>query len=163
MCLNVNGMLAEKLECENGVRQCVQQYDFVFISEAWTNESSSVDIEGFKSYCKHRKRRKRAKRDSGGVVAYVKEEYVNRVHEEEWDYEDGLCFELDKAFFGLKEDIFVLCVYMKPNASSRECINVDVDCYDVLEEKLADVSDRGGVIVMGDMNARTGEKEECDR
>ena len=161
MCLNVNGMLAEKLECENGVRQCVQQYDFVFISEAWTNESSSVDIEGFKSYCKHRKRRKRAKRDSGGVVAYVKEEYVNRVHEEEWDYEDGLCFELDKAFFGLKEDIFVLCVYMKPNASSRECINVDVDCYDVLEEKLADVSDRGGVIVMGDMNARTGEKEEC--
>ena len=61
MCLNVNGVLAEKLECENSVRQCIEMYDFIFISETRTNETSSVDIDGFKSFCKHRKRRKNAR------------------------------------------------------------------------------------------------------
>ena len=161
MCLNVNGVLAEKLECENSVRQCIEMYDFIFISETWTNETSSVDIDGFKSFCKHRKRRKNARRDSGGLVVYVREKFVNGIHEEEWNNEDGLCFRLDKSFFGWEEDVFAVCVYMRPSGSSRDCVNVDVDCYDILEEQLAHLCDRGGIIVMGDMNARTGVKAEC--
>ena len=154
-------MLGEKLESENGLYQRVVMYDFVFISETWTNESCSIGISGFKNFCKHRERRKNAKRDSGGLVVYVKESIEGGVHVEEWDFEDGMCFRLDGVFFGWKEDIFILCVYMRPKSSTRECVNVDVDCYDMLEEQLACVTDRGGVIVMGDLNARTGEKEEC--
>lgn len=38
---------------------------------------------------------------------------------------------------------------MRQKESTRECINIDIDCYDMLEEQLARVTDRGGVIVMG--------------
>ena len=50
---------------------------------------------------------------------------------------------------------------MRQKESTRECINIDIDCYDMLEEQLARVTDRRGVIVMGNMNARTGKQREC--
>ena len=161
MCLNVNGSLVDKLESENGLYQCAQEYDCVFISEAWTNESSNVDMNGFRSFCKHRKRKRTAKRDSGGIVVYFREDIAKGVHEEEWDNEDAMCFRLDRQVFGWSEDMFLLCVYMRPSTSTREGMNLDMNCYDLLEEQLAKVSERGGVIVMGDMNGRTGEKQEC--
>ena len=111
MCLNVNGVFAEKLECENGVRQCIEMYDFIFISETWTNECSTVDIDGFKSFCKNRKRRKNAKRDSGGLVVYVREKFANGIHEEDWDYEDGMCFRLNKSFLDGRK-MCLQCVYI---------------------------------------------------
>ena len=161
MCLNVNGSLVDKLESENGLYQCVQKYDCVFFSETWTNESSNLDMDGFKCFSKHRKRKRRAKRDSGGVVVYFRDEVASGVYEEEWDCEDAMCFRLDRRVFGWKKDMFLLCVYMRPNSSTREGMNVNMNCYDLLEEQLARVSERGSVIVMGDMNGRTGEKQEC--
>ena len=112
MSLNVNGMLSEKLECENGLRKCAQMYDFVFISECWTNEYSNVEINGFKSYGEPRERRKNTKRESGGLVVYVKENIKNGVHEEKWNNEDGMCFRLDGAFFWLERRyIYFMFVY----------------------------------------------------
>ena len=54
----MNGSLVEKLEGANGMFETVQNYDCVFMSETWTNESSNVDMNGFVSFCKHRKRKK---------------------------------------------------------------------------------------------------------
>ena len=156
MSLNLNGMLAEKLEGENGLKECIGKYDCAFISETWTNEFSSIDIKGYVKYCKHRKRRENAKRDSGGLVVYFKEHMNKGVKELEWDNEDGMCFKLDKNVFGWKEDVYLLTVYMRPSNSTRECVNEDIDCYEKLEEQLARVSYLGGVLVMGDMNARNG-------
>ena len=158
----MNGSLVDKLEGESGLYECIQKYDCVFMSETWTNESCDVDVKGFISFCKHRKRKKRAKRDSGGLVVYFKENIANGVHEEKWDdFEDGLCFRLDKDIFGWEEDIYLFCVYMRPNASTREGVNIDMNCYDMLEDQLARMSQKGGIIVVGDMNARTAQKQEC--
>ena len=66
-----------------------------------------------------------------------------------------------KIFFGWSENVFLLFVYMRPFSSTREDINTEGNCYERLEEQLARVSDRGNVIVAGDMNARIGEREEC--
>ena len=59
----MNGSLVEKLEGANGMFETVQNYDSVFMSETWTNERSNVDKNGFVSFCKHRKRKKTAKRE----------------------------------------------------------------------------------------------------
>ena len=160
MSLNVNGMFAEKLESESGLKKFIEKYDCVFVSETWTNKYSNIDIEGYVKYCKHRKRRKHAKRDSGGLVVYFKENLDKGVEELDWDNEDGMCFKLDRNVFGMKEDLFILTVYMRSSTSTRECVNEDIDCYEKLEEQIACVSDLGAVLIMGDMNARTGEKTE---
>ena len=79
----------------------------------------------------------------------------------DWDFEDGMCFKLDKNFFKMTEDIFLLCVYMRSNASTREDVSDGLNCYDVLCDQIASVSEHGGVIVVGDFNARSGVRNEC--
>ena len=99
--LNVHGSLDVKVGMSDFVR-CVNKYDVFFVSEAWTNESSVIELENFvKPICKHRKRKKSGKRDSGGLCCYFKPEVIRGVTEVEWDYEDGMLFKLDKDFFWL--------------------------------------------------------------
>ena len=147
MSLNVNGSFVDKMECENGLKQCVQMYDFIFISETWTNKHSNVSLDGYKPYCKHRKRKKGAKRDSGGLVVYIREDKIGGVEQVGWDFEDGMCFKLDKLFFGWSEDIYLLCVYMRSAKSTRESMNVDLDCYQVLEDQLAYLKGKGVLLL----------------
>ena len=44
MSLNVNGMFAEKLESESGLKKCIERYDCAFVSETQTNKFSNIDI-----------------------------------------------------------------------------------------------------------------------
>ena len=85
--------------------------DIVLFSETWTNEHSSVNIDDFVVYSKHRVRKRNAKRDSGGLVCYFREKVAHGVKELKWDdYEDGLCFKLDKNVFGWENDVILLFV-----------------------------------------------------
>ena len=79
----------------------------------------------------------------------------------QWDYEDGICFKLDKEYFGWDEHVFLVFVYMRPNTSTRNDLHDGANCYDLLLDQLSKVSDQGGVVIAGDMNARTGEREDC--
>ena len=160
MCLNVHGSLGMKLECDEFV-ESVRQYDIVLLCETWTNEENEPVLNGYVCFGKYRRRKKRAKRDSGGLVCFVRESVSKGVTIENWDYEDGMCMKLDKECFGWVEDLFLLLVYMRASSSTREDVNTSGNCYDNVIDQIARVSDRGGVIVAGDMNARIGEREEC--
>ena len=89
-------------------------------------------------------RGKTAKRDSGGIVVYFKEDVVKGVQEIRWNYDDGICLKFDKFVFGWERDIYLLCVYMGSNTSTREGVNIDMNCYDMLEEQLSVMSKKGG-------------------
>ena len=136
--------------------------DIVMLCESWTSECSDLNVEGYaEPFCKHRKRKKGAKTDSGGIVCYFRNEIVQGITEIEWNFEDGMCFKLDKHFFNMTDDVFLLCVYMRSNTSTREDINDGLNCYDILYEQVAKFSRQGGLIVVGDFNARSGVREEC--
>ena len=141
---------------------CVNMYDVVFISETWANEMSEIGIEGFSQpFCKFRKRKRFAKRDSGGLSVYFRKEFIAGVEEIEWVFEDGLLFKLKGSFFGWTEDIYLFCVYMRSDRSTRENINDGINCYDELMEQLTRVPNNADIIVVGDMNARVSNKKEC--
>ena len=167
MSFNVNGSFVDKLdwmkEGNESLKEIVQKFDCVFICEAWTNKYSCVDMDGYAVYRKERVRREGAVRDSGGIVCYFKEFVAKGVSEIEWDAnEDGMCFKLDKDYFGMKEHVFLLFVYMRPRQSTREEINAGVDCFDLLTDMIARVCDDGAVVVCGDLNGRAGSgKPEC--
>ena len=58
----------------------LQKNDIILMCETWSNINSNLHIDNFDHYVVHRKRRsRRAKRDSGGVIAYVKNEISNGV------------------------------------------------------------------------------------
>ena len=165
MSFNVNGSFVNKLESTSGghesLKECIRKYDCAFFSETWTNRYSCIEMNEYVVFRKERVRREGARRDSGGLVCYFKESVAKGVSEVEWNYEDGMCFKLDRDYFGWEEHVFLLCVYMKPKDSTREAINAGNNIFDVLTDMIARMSVLGSVIVMGDMNARTGQKQEC--
>ena len=57
--------------------------------------------------------------------------------------------------------MYIIFVYMRPFTSSRSNMEIDLNCYDEITNKLASVDGRGRVLVTGDLNARTGTREDC--
>ena len=149
-----------KRECPEMI-ECMNGNDIVLFSETWTNEHSNLDIDDFVVFSKHRVKKKNARRDSGGLVCYFRKNVAKGVSEMKWLFEDGMCFKLDKDYFGWERDVILLFVYMRARDSTREDMNVGLNCYDIVTDKLASIKDIGDVILVGDMNARVGTKDEC--
>ena len=50
-------------------------YDIVCLTETWTCDTSDIDIVGYSHFALHRPKRKAgAKRNSGGIIVYIKDE-----------------------------------------------------------------------------------------
>ena len=72
-----------------------------------------------------------------------------------------MCLLLDKAFFGLKEDTYVLNVYMRGSHSTRQDLDNGLDCWEILFEKISEIRGKeSSIIIAGDLNAHTGEQQE---
>ena len=153
---NVHGGLEAKLENDDFINEFLN-YDIVFFSETWTNKNSVLKLEGFsKPICKHRPRRRNAKRDSGGLCIFIKKEIRKGISVIDWEiFEDGVILKLDKSFFGFEQDMFLLCIYILPENSSRNSIITDVDSYEKLIDKISELSSLGEIVIMGDLNSRT--------
>ena len=97
----------------NDFLDCVNEFDFLFFSETWTNDINVPVLEGYcKPFFKNRKRKKYGKRNSGGLFFYVRKEFIQGVQEIFWDFEDGMLLRLDKGFFWVgKRCFFDVCVY----------------------------------------------------
>ena len=109
---------------------------------------------------KCRKRKKNAKRDSGGLVVYIKEDIWDGVKYINFDFEDGILFSLCKSFFNLNRDILVYAIYLKPGNSSRASTQTTIDPFDIIINKIAHYYDSGDIILLGDLNSRIGNLED---
>ena len=49
-------------------------YDIVCLTETWTCDTSDIDIVGYSHFVLHRPKRKATKRNSGGIIVYIKDE-----------------------------------------------------------------------------------------
>ena len=67
------------------------------LCETWTNEFSDIDVQGYVRISKTRKLKKKAKRSSGGLEIYIKENLIKGVSVLNWDFEDGLNLKFDSA------------------------------------------------------------------
>ena len=155
MCLNVNGSLENKLECIEFVNSLVC-HDIIVLSECWINANSVLNLNGFECISKYRRRRKRAKRDSGGICCFVSKRIWPGIEHIEWDFEDGIIILLKKSFFHFDEDLYFVCPYIKPASSSRNEIETGPDIFDILCSKLAELRQNGEIMLMGDFKSRLG-------
>ena len=155
MSLNCNGSLESKLECVDFVN-CLSCHDIIVLSECWINRNSVLNLEGYECVTKCRRRRKRAKRDSGGMCVFVKREIWSGVTEIDWDFEDGLLFLLEAKFFNFPENVYLICPYVKPSTSTRNVIDNGPDVFDLISDKLSELHVSGQMVLMGDLNARLG-------
>lgn len=71
MLKNVNKLQSEEL------LTIFSKNDILFLTETWLGDEANVQVNGFKYYQLNRTLRKRnVKRDSGGLIVYIREELV---------------------------------------------------------------------------------------
>ena len=105
---NAEGLLDKLLDEE--FTQVIQSYDFITLVETWLPTKSRINIEGFYSFSKSRKKNRRARRYSGGISILVKQNLKRGVKIIDGKCEGVLWVKLCKDFFHFPQDIFVCSV-----------------------------------------------------
>ena len=137
--------------------KCISSYDIIFLSECWFSKTSckSLELSGFKVYCKARSRKRKAKRDSGGLCVLIKNNIDCYFEIFDWDNEDGLIFKVNESNTLLECDLYILFCYLRPNSSTRSDIENESDPFDILFQKVAELRNNNEIIIIGDLNSRT--------
>ena len=141
---NVHGLGRDKLEDTEFIEQ-FRGSEIIFLYETWANSSSFLDITGYKCLNFYRKfQNRRAKRSSGGVAVFIKNEIANGVTVVKTVHDSIIWLKLDKVFFNLKEDIYLAGAYVwVENSPAYNVINCDF--FQILQEDLFYYQDSTGV------------------
>ena len=101
----------------------------IILCETWTSELSNIDLAGYESFSVHRKRPRNAKRDSGGIIAYIKSHLSPGIELLKQGTSEIIWFKLCKQFFGFANDVLLCVCYIVPDNSTGSH-NYDTDPLD---------------------------------
>ena len=115
-----------------------------------------LQINDFKCYQACRKTKKFG-RKHGGIAVFVHNSILRGVSKVGTLGSDSIILKLDKNYFKLDKDTYLLFVYCSP-ANSSYITRTGLDTFPDLEEQLANLENDSEKIVLGDLNVRTGSK-----
>ena len=138
----------------------LNNHDIIFLNECWTNKTDAFELNNYKCFHKHRKKSKRAKRNSGGLCIFLKNNIADFFDEYEWDFEDGFILKSKSMIEDTEKHLYIVFVYLRPSTSSRNEIVDTNDVYECLLDKLTLIRNLDEIILVGDFNARTAKMSD---
>ncbi len=156
--LNIQGSVEKKLELLE-LEKLIIENDITCLQETWLTDSTDIEINGYKINRSDRGSHKKKNTGSGGVVFVYKQHLKRGLKNIKSKISDVLWLKLCKTYFGLENDIY-LCNCYVPLSNSvlhKECIQ---GYFDVLKTEIAEFSVLGDIVLIGDLNARTGDLRE---
>ena len=93
--------------------------DFNILLETWKGSCKEYNIEGFNCISKIRKKSKKARRHSGGIIVFYRKEFEKGISYlvEGTHSQNRLWLKLNKDFFGFSDHIYMCAVYIPPISS----------------------------------------------
>ncbi|CAC5423117.1 unnamed protein product [Mytilus coruscus] len=129
---------------------------FLFLSETWLKENNLIVIDGFERISCVFRNKNIGTRNEGGIAVFCKSFLCNGIIAEK-ELNDGIILlKLDHNFFATDKDIFICFSYV-PHERSNYYQLCDIDFHDIIESIVNNYSDKGIVMVCGDLNSRIGE------
>jgi exonuclease III len=150
---NING-LYDKIHDDLFVKQ-LEIHDVVFITETHLKNEESIDVEGYYNlHRNHNQTKKNGKIDGGIGILYKPylKDGIKLINDQNPDY---LWFKFDKNFFSLEKHLYVCAAYL-PHEHSQYLIQREQDTIESLESDIVHFSQDGYIMVVGDLNARSG-------
>ena len=123
-------------------------------------------VNGFQSYKLNRTLKKsNTRRNSGGLIAYVRYELVSDNTLLLMDSDDLIWLRLDGKHFDQDDDIFLCLCYNAPEGSSRQGLIDNTDIFDRISEHVVYIqnitNNKCNFMICGDLNARTATNAKC--
>ncbi len=155
VCLNIKS-ISDKLGVKDN-REFLFGHDIVMLSETWLGKNSDkkkFKIDGFKDIPRNRMfRHKRAKRDSGGIILYIRKSLCQNIRVVQNICDHFSVVEITNMF---PFPVYLIFCYIPPVDSDYTCRSCDNHYVDQLSELVITYSSKGGIGVCGDLNGRTG-------
>ena len=151
---NIHG-IGQKLNNDNSLSNIINKYDICMLAETWLSTTAELNIDGYHSFVKSRPKHIRAKRHSGGIALLVRQEYRKGVKLVETSNENVIWVKLDKQFFNVESHLYLGAIYIPPKGSTY-VKDKQISPFSKLLEEIHQFTAQGNVLIMGDMNARTG-------
>ena len=141
----------------------VNNFDLFFCCETWQCANDNFELKGYNCLCVPRiesvKSNRKSRRGHDGICLFMREQISNGVHIINSDSNGFMWVKLCKSFFNLETDIYVCVTYIPPS-DSVYFKNHDTDFFEQLEQGVRIYSELGNTIIVGDLNARTGCKDD---
>ena len=123
----------------------------------WKEDTLKSNIEGFWDDSQVRLKHKNAISYSGGITVLAKNHIRFGLKLVE-DTEGYLWLRLQKSLFQFENGIFLYGGYIPPN-NTIPTITTKTEYFEKLNEMLLKSKDKGIILMMGDLNARTGNED----
>ncbi len=113
--------------------------DIVCLTETWTGDFSDLIVEGFDYFVLNREcKNQNAKRNSGGILIYVRNEYVTGTSLLCTSEDDILCIRINSQTLGWEKNLVIFLCYVMPENSSRQSV-VECNFFDRLLDQIASI------------------------
>ena len=120
--LNTQCLVSKTLNKLNSdfYKDLFKSHDILLFCESWTSEESELSVSNFECVPLHRTDKlKTSRRDSGGLVVYIRDSCSGGINVYCKDSDDIIIFRLLKDFFSFDQDIYLLYSYVLPENSAR--------------------------------------------
>ena len=164
--LNVQGLVTRRT---NKLKSCEMQKNFnssdaVLFTETWTNDLSNIDVNNFESFVLNRKeQKKKCKRNSGGIILYLRNNLVDKDTLVFLDDEDFLWVKISKSILSSENDLYICLCYFIPENSSRQSMT-ESNVFDRLLDSVVFIENKSNnncsMLICGDFNSRTSTKPD---
>ena len=154
---SINGFLYNKVHDQNLISHTKKAKILGLLETQHTaDDIDKLQLLDYKCFqvC-HKK--KRLGRKHGGIAVFVHHSILQGVTKIPTQGSEVIILKLNKGFFKLDRDTHLVFAYCSPSQSSYT-IRTQLDPFSEIEQKLANLERNTDVIVMGDLNARTGLK-----
>jgi len=128
--------------------------DIIALVETQVSPDEPLKLEGYHTYRRDRPKSKNG-RHFGGWAVLIKENLWNlgiKVIEQSLDF---VWLKVSKDTFRLPNDLYLCLTYIPP-CDSQYLANLGVDILEQIQNSIIKYSKLGEIILMGDLNARTG-------
>ena len=149
---NINGLssksLGDKLQNVDCLNM-INDFDFLIFCETW-NETN-IEVTGYRSVVTGTSKTTKSGRNSGGLALLYKNEFHDWITVEKAS-PNFLWFKISRQYTKTAKDIFVCGIYIPPCGSNY----FHPELFEDLENDIEIYSSQGSMLLMGDLNSRTG-------
>ena len=132
----------------------------IILTETHFGKDPNVNMPGYRSHFFSREKHHKAKKYSGGIGIFIKDEIKKGIEVIPNKNPDVVWLKADWKFFGLQQDLYIGAVYFSPKNSTYTQRNGEI-AINRLNMDVATLSKKGKVLIVGDFNARTGTEQDC--
>ena len=156
-CWNINGLSQDKLS-DDLFKQFVDSLDLCFFIETFQTDFSHIIYNNY-TFHKSAHRISKKGRPMGGIIITMKESLRNSIKIIESTCKHMVWLELNSTHFGLEKPLYICIIYIPPYESKIYGDDKYV-IYDMLENYIVKYGSIGNILIMGDLNGRTGVRND---